>query len=82
MRQVETYLLQKHYDGFLRKGRIRGRFDRPGTGGPLAGANLTWLFVVLAIIILAVVVFQFSGAGQLSVSLSGMGARLPSFSLL
>jgi preprotein translocase subunit SecY len=64
MRQVETYLLQKHYDGFLRKGRIRGRFDRPGTGGPLAGANLTWLFVVLAIIILAVVVFQFSGAGR------------------
>ena len=25
MRQVETYLLQRHYDGFLRKGRIRGR---------------------------------------------------------
>lgn len=27
MRQVETYLLQKHYDGFLKKGRIRGRSD-------------------------------------------------------
>ncbi|MBE6413870.1 MAG: preprotein translocase subunit SecY [Verrucomicrobiaceae bacterium] len=25
MRQVETYLLQRHYDGFLKKGRIRGR---------------------------------------------------------
>lgn len=25
MRQLETYLLQRHYDGFLRKGRIRGR---------------------------------------------------------
>lgn len=25
MRQVETFLLQRHYDGFLRKGRIRGR---------------------------------------------------------
>ncbi len=25
MRQVETYLLQRHYDGFLQKGRIRGR---------------------------------------------------------
>ncbi len=23
--QIETYLLQRHYDGFLRKGRIRGR---------------------------------------------------------
>ena len=28
MRQVETHLIQKHYDGFLRKGKIRGRFDR------------------------------------------------------
>ena len=25
MRQVETYLLQRHYDGFLKKGRIRWR---------------------------------------------------------
>jgi preprotein translocase subunit SecY len=25
MRQIETYLLQRHYDGFLKKGRIRGR---------------------------------------------------------
>lgn len=25
MRQVETYLLQRHYDGFLKKGKIRGR---------------------------------------------------------
>jgi preprotein translocase subunit SecY len=24
LRQIETYLLQRHYDGFLRKGRIRG----------------------------------------------------------
>ncbi|MEM8866881.1 MAG: preprotein translocase subunit SecY [Verrucomicrobiota bacterium] len=25
MRQIETYLLQRHYDGFLKKGKIRGR---------------------------------------------------------
>lgn len=25
MRQVETFLLQRHYDGFLKKGRLRGR---------------------------------------------------------
>ena len=25
LRQIETFLLQRHYDGFLRKGRIRGR---------------------------------------------------------
>jgi len=30
MRQIETYLLQRHYDGFLRKGRIRGRSDAVG----------------------------------------------------
>jgi len=57
MRQVETYLLQKHYDGFLRKGRIRGRFDRPGATGALAGANLTWLFVVLGIVIIGAVAY-------------------------
>ena len=28
MRQVETHLIQRHYDGFLRKGRIRGRAFR------------------------------------------------------
>jgi preprotein translocase subunit SecY len=25
MRQVETHLLQRHYDGFLKKGKLRGR---------------------------------------------------------
>ncbi len=25
LRQIETFLLQRHYDGFLKKGRIRGR---------------------------------------------------------
>jgi len=29
MRQVETYLLQRHYDGFLRKGRLRARSANP-----------------------------------------------------
>ncbi len=26
MRQMETHLLMRHYDGFLRKGRLKGRF--------------------------------------------------------
>jgi preprotein translocase subunit SecY len=26
MRQVESHLLMRHYDGFLKKGRLRGRF--------------------------------------------------------
>ena len=30
MRQLETFLLQRHYDGFLRKGRIRGRSASQG----------------------------------------------------
>ena len=25
MRQVESHLVMRHYDGFLRKGRLRGR---------------------------------------------------------
>jgi preprotein translocase subunit SecY len=25
MRQMETHLLMRHYDGFLKKGRLRGR---------------------------------------------------------
>jgi preprotein translocase subunit SecY len=32
MRQIETFLLQRHYDGFLRKGRIRARSAGPQTG--------------------------------------------------
>ena len=38
MRQVETHLIQRHYDGFLRKGRIRGRFDRTPDGPRRGGA--------------------------------------------
>lgn len=29
MRQVETFLLQRHYDGFLKKGRVRARSSNP-----------------------------------------------------
>src|SRR5206468_557131 len=45
MRQVETHLIQRHYDGFLRKGRIRGRsFDRASySRGEAAGqGTLMW----------------------------------------
>ncbi|HEV2330711.1 MAG TPA: preprotein translocase subunit SecY [Verrucomicrobiae bacterium] len=27
MRQVESHLMMRHYDGFLKKGRVRGRFN-------------------------------------------------------
>ena len=45
MRQVETHLIQRHYDGFLRKGRIRGRAFRSlrlqsGRGGAAGNFNV------------------------------------------
>jgi preprotein translocase subunit SecY len=36
MRQVETFLLQRHYDGFLKKGRIRAR--NPGVASAVGEA--------------------------------------------
>ena len=37
MRQIETFLLQRHYDGFLKKGRIRGRSVAQGQGNRIFG---------------------------------------------
>jgi preprotein translocase subunit SecY len=56
MRQVETHLIQRHYDGFLRKGRIRGRsFDRASyaRGEAAAGGTLMWLYVGIAVLVIA-----------------------------
>jgi preprotein translocase subunit SecY len=56
MRQVETHLIQRHYDGFLRKGRIRGRsFDRAtySRGDAVASGTLMWLYVGIAVIVIA-----------------------------
>jgi preprotein translocase subunit SecY len=55
MRQIETFLLQRHYDGFLKKGRIRAR--SPAAGGALGeaadlktvGKLWMWLGLLLAI---------------------------------
>jgi preprotein translocase subunit SecY len=55
MRQVETHLIQRHYDGFLRKGRIRGRsFDRAAYNrGEAAGQGaLMWLYVGIAVLVI------------------------------
>ena len=56
MRQVETHLIQRHYDGFLRKGRIRGRsFDRAtySRGEAAASGTLMWLYVAIAVLVIA-----------------------------
>lgn len=66
MRQVETHLIQRHYDGFLRKGRLRGRFERTpgGRGEAVAQGALVWAYVGVAILVVAgVAIFV---AGQLT----------------
>jgi preprotein translocase subunit SecY len=56
MRQMETYLLQRHYDGFLKKGRIRGRssgpLPAPGQGQAINSGSYVWLFVVIALLLI------------------------------
>jgi preprotein translocase subunit SecY len=55
MRQVETHLIQRHYDGFLRKGRIRGRaFDRASysRGDAAQQGTLVWLYVGIAVLVI------------------------------
>jgi preprotein translocase subunit SecY len=52
MRQVETHLLQKHYDGFLRKGKLKGRYDRLANQSNAAPRNaIVYLWVVIAILV-------------------------------
>jgi len=52
MRQVETQLLQKHYDGFLRKGKLKGRYDRLNQGSNAAPRSaIIYLWTVIAILV-------------------------------
>ncbi len=52
MRQVETQLLQKHYDGFLRKGKMKGRYDRLAQGSNAAPRTaIVYLWTVIAVLI-------------------------------
>lgn len=55
MRQVETHLIQRHYDGFLRKGRIRSGFDRGNynRGDTARESTLMWLYVGIAVLVIA-----------------------------
>ena len=55
MRQIETFLLQRHYDGFLKKGRIRGRSNSSSVAlgeaaSEKAVMQLTGFMVVMVII--------------------------------
>jgi preprotein translocase subunit SecY len=46
MRQMETYLLQRHYDGFLKKGKVRGRsFGGHGSTGEALSEKKMFFYV-------------------------------------
>ncbi len=54
MRQVETTLLQKNYDGFLKKGKMRGRYNHvQGTGAAANSTTVTIIWVIIAVLLLA-----------------------------
>jgi preprotein translocase subunit SecY len=56
MRQVETFLLQRHYDGFLKKGRIRSRSANPSGGATgEALSNEAVMKIVYPVVILFLV---------------------------
>ena len=61
MRQVETHLLSKNYDGFLKKGKIKGRYESDGTlkESAVAGSSrAALLYAVLALLILLGVTYS------------------------
>lgn len=54
MRQIEATLLQRNYDGFMKKGRIRGKYAHlQGTGQAAAGKGLVIIWIVIALLVLA-----------------------------
>ncbi len=63
MRQVETHLLQKHYDGFLRKGKLKGRYDRLANQSNAAPRNaIVYLWVVIAaLVVLGITAYIYNG---------------------
>ncbi|MBL9146886.1 MAG: preprotein translocase subunit SecY [Verrucomicrobiaceae bacterium] len=66
MKQLETHLLQANYDGFLRKGKIRGRNDRvQGATGKVADSTtIVWMWVGIAVVTLAGMVYYYITQGK------------------
>jgi preprotein translocase subunit SecY len=54
MKQIETFLLQRHYDGFLKKGRIRARSSNPTgmTGDALSSEAVVKIALPMLVIFL------------------------------
>lgn len=63
MRQVETQLLQRNYDGFLRQGKLKGAVDRRNKQlAACSSNNMLYLLVVVAILfILGIVALSMKG---------------------
>ncbi len=60
MRQIETTLLQKHYDGFMKKGKIRGKYSHlQGTGQPASSRMVVFIWIAIALLIMigAIVIY-------------------------
>lgn len=56
MKQIETTLLQNNYDGFLKKGKLRGRYNHLqgiGAAADKATVKTIW-YVIIAVILIAV----------------------------
>lgn len=62
MRQVETHLLQRHYDGFLRKGKIRGAREqrRLGSGQVLDDNSLVLIYAGIGVLVIAAATIYFA----------------------
>ncbi len=62
MRQVETHLLQRHYDGFLRKGKLKGRYDRlsQGGSGTTSSTALVFLWTLIGLLLIVGAVAWFA----------------------
>lgn len=63
MRQVETHLLQRHYDGFLRKGKMKGRYESDGqltAQASGAGVKMVWFWVLFSVLVIAAAFYYFS----------------------
>ena len=59
MRQIETHLLQRQYDGFLRKGKIKGRQQRQVSGQQASSSSILYIWLALAVIVLIAIVAFF-----------------------
>lgn len=60
MKQVETTLLQHNYDGFLKKGKIRGKYNHiQGTGTAADSTLVTSMWVIIGIVLIALSVVAY-----------------------